>query len=84
MQSSSRVHFSVDHSDSKSIGISSGRAGKLVKSASFAPAYGLKRSKSLNSADALAAKALSISDASELGKFPAGVQDNLVKAIDGQ
>ncbi|XP_015520160.1 CBP80/20-dependent translation initiation factor isoform X1 [Neodiprion pinetum] len=78
--SSSRVHFSMDQTDSKNT--SSGRPGKLVKSSSFVSTYGLKRSKSLNSADALAAKALTISDASELGRFPIGVQDNLVKAID--
>ncbi|XP_012263151.1 uncharacterized protein LOC105690147 isoform X2 [Athalia rosae] len=80
---SGRVHFSVDQGDSKNTSNSSGRPGKLVKSSSFVSSYGLKRSKSLNSADAvLAAKALTISDASELGRFPTTIQDNLIKAID--
>lgn len=38
----------------------------------------------MNSADILAAKALSISDASELGKFPTPVQDILLRAIEGK
>lgn len=60
------------------------KPGKLTKSLSFVSTYGLKRSKSLNSADVLATKALSISDASELGKFPTPVQDILLRAIEGK
>lgn len=60
------------------------KVGRLTKSLSFVSTYGLKRSKSLNAADVLAAKAINISDASELGKFPGPVQDTLLRAIDGK
>ncbi|KAG7208719.1 hypothetical protein KM043_014919 [Ampulex compressa] len=74
-----RVHFSVDQNDTKP---NPSKPGRLTKSLSFVSTYSLKRSKSLNSADVLAAKAVNISDASELGKFPPPVQDTLLKAIE--
>ncbi|KZC13320.1 PREDICTED: CBP80/20-dependent translation initiation factor [Dufourea novaeangliae] len=76
---SGRVHFSVDQNEVKA---NPGKPGRLTKSLSFVSTYGLKRSKSLNAADVLAAKAMNISDASELGKFPPGVQDTLLRAIE--
>jgi len=60
------------------------KPSKLTKSHTFVSTYGLKRSKSMNSADVLAAKALNIADASELGKFPLPVQDILLRAIEGK
>lgn len=60
------------------------KPGKLTKSLSFVSTYSLKRSKSMNSADVLVAKALSISDASELGKFSSPIQDILLRAIEGE
>ncbi|XP_015595794.1 uncharacterized protein LOC107268008 isoform X2 [Cephus cinctus] len=80
LHGSGRVHFSVDQTEAKAANLP--KPGKLTKSLSFVSSYGLKRSKSLNSADVLAAKAMNISDASELGKFPPNVQDTLIKAID--
>ena len=80
-QAASRVHFNIDQNDVK---INAAKPGKLTKSHTFVSTYGLKRSKSLNSADVLAAKALNIAEASELGKFPAPVQDILLRAIDGK
>jgi len=59
------------------------KPSKLTKSHTFVSTYGLKRSKSMNS-DVLAAKALNIADASELGKFPLPVQDILLRAIEGK
>ncbi|XP_076673914.1 uncharacterized protein LOC143372016 isoform X2 [Andrena cerasifolii] len=78
LHGSGRVHFSVDHNEVKP---SAGKP-RLMKSLSFVSTYSLKRSKSLNAADVLAAKAVNISDASELGKFPPAVQDTLLKAIE--
>lgn len=79
-QGSGRVHFNVDQNDVK---LNTAKPGRLIKSLSFVSTYGLKRSKSLNAADVLAAKAVNISDASELGKFPTVIQDTLLKAIEG-
>lgn len=79
-QGSGRVHFSVDQNEVKA---NAGRPARLTKSLSFVSTYGLKRSKSLNAADVLAAKAVNISDASELGKFPSAIQDTLLRAIEG-
>ncbi|KAL2733667.1 CBP80/20-dependent translation initiation factor-like isoform X2 [Vespula maculifrons] len=79
LHGTNRVHFNVDQNEGKS---STPKVGRLTKSLSFVSTYGLKRSKSLNAADALAAKAINISDASELGKFPGPVQDTLLRAID--
>ncbi|XP_029032875.1 uncharacterized protein LOC117605500 isoform X1 [Osmia lignaria lignaria] len=79
LHGSGRVHFSMDQNEVKP---NPGKPGRLTKSLSFVSTYGLKRSKSLNAADVLAAKAVNISDASELGKFPAAIQDTLLKAIE--
>lgn len=79
-QGSGRVHFNVDQNDVK---VNTAKPGRLIKSLSFVSTYGLKRSKSLNAADVLAAKAVNISDASELGKFPTVIQDTLLRAIEG-
>lgn len=76
---SCRVHFNVDQPDIK---VNSAKPGKLTKSLSFVSTYGLRRSKSLNAADVLSAKTVTISDASELGKFPPVIQDTLAKAIE--
>ncbi|XP_053592935.1 CBP80/20-dependent translation initiation factor isoform X1 [Microplitis demolitor] len=73
----SRVHFNVEP---KTIN-STVKPGKLTKSLSFVSSYGLKRSKSFNS-DVLASKANNISDVAALGKFPAAIQDVLIKAIE--
>lgn len=81
---SGRVHFSVDQNDVSRLNPNSPKPGKLTKSLSFVSSYGLKRSKSLTSNDVLAAKAKNISEAAELGRFPAVVQDTLIKAIDGK
>ena len=75
-----RVHFSKDSNDIKSNTL---KPGKLTKSLSFVSPYGLKRSKSLSSADVLAAKAANVADASELGKLSPAVQETLNKAIKG-
>jgi len=80
-QATNRVHFNVDQNEVK---INSVKPGKLTKSHTFVSTYGLKRTKSLNSTDVLAAKALNIADASELGKFPSPVQDILLRAIEGR
>ncbi|XP_012273048.1 uncharacterized protein LOC105695748 isoform X2 [Orussus abietinus] len=80
LHTTGRVHFNVDQADSKPANAT--KPGKLTKSLSFVSSYGLKRSKSLNSADVLAAKAMNISDALELGKFPQATQETLVKAIE--
>ncbi|XP_018048818.1 PREDICTED: uncharacterized protein LOC108687529 isoform X2 [Atta colombica] len=74
-----RVHFNVEQNEVKTNSV---KPGKLTKSHTFVSTYGLKRSKSLNSTDVLAAKALNIADASELGKFPSPVQDILLRAIE--
>lgn len=74
------MHFNVEQNEVKP---NPSKPGRLTKSLSFVSTYGLKRSKSLNAADVLAAKAINISDASELGKFPPAVQDTLLRAIDG-
>ncbi|XP_024872081.1 uncharacterized protein LOC112454759 isoform X1 [Temnothorax curvispinosus] len=74
-----RVHFNVDQNEVKTNSV---KPGKLTKSHTFVSTYGLKRSKSFNSTDVLAAKALHIADASELGKFPSPVQDILLRAIE--
>ncbi|XP_026295251.1 ras guanine nucleotide exchange factor P isoform X1 [Apis mellifera] len=79
LHGSGRVHFNVDQNDVK---VNTAKPGRLIKSLSFVSTYGLKRSKSLNAADVLAAKAINISDASELGKFPTVIQDTLLKAIE--
>ncbi|XP_076386425.1 uncharacterized protein LOC100878349 isoform X1 [Megachile rotundata] len=79
LHGSGRVHFNMDQNEVKS---NPAKPGRLTKSLSFVSTYGLKRSKSLNAADVLAAKAVNISDASELGKFPAAIQDTLLKAIE--
>lgn len=80
LQTVNRVHFSKDASDGKP---SNPKPGKLTKSLSFVLPYALKRSKSLSSADVLAAKAANVADASELGKLPLPVQEKLNKAIKG-
>ncbi|XP_012227028.1 CBP80/20-dependent translation initiation factor isoform X2 [Linepithema humile] len=79
LHAASRVHFNIDQNEVK---VNSAKPGKLTKSHTFVSTYGLKRSKSLNSTDVLAAKALNIAEASELGKFPSPVQDILLRAID--
>ncbi|XP_014488788.1 PREDICTED: MIF4G domain-containing protein B isoform X2 [Dinoponera quadriceps] len=79
LHTAGRVHFNVDKNEIKTNSV---KSGKLTKSLSFVSTYGLKRSKSLNSADVLAAKALSISDASELGIFPTPIQNILLRAIE--
>lgn len=80
-QAAGRVHFNVDQNEVKTNSV---KPGKLIKSLSFVSTYSLKRSKSFNAADVLAAKALSVSDASELGKFSSPVQDILLRAIEGE
>jgi hypothetical protein len=79
LHNSGRVHFSVDPHDMKA---SSPKPGKLTKSLSFVSSYGLRRSKSFTANDVLATRAMTIADASELGKFPSDVQETLIKAID--
>ncbi|CAK9823241.1 CBP80/20-dependent translation initiation factor [Anthophora retusa] len=79
LHGSGRVHFNMDQNEVK---VNAVKPARLTKSLSFVSTYGLKRSKSLNAADVLAAKAVNISDASELGKFPTAVQDTLLKAIE--
>ncbi|XP_011698690.1 PREDICTED: CBP80/20-dependent translation initiation factor isoform X2 [Wasmannia auropunctata] len=79
LHAANRVHFSVDQNEVKTNSV---KPGKLTKSHTFVSTYGLKRIKSLNSTDVLAAKALNIADASELGKFPSPVQDILLRAIE--
>ncbi|XP_076626595.1 uncharacterized protein LOC143344430 isoform X1 [Colletes latitarsis] len=76
---SGRVHFNMDQNEVKP---NAAKPGRLTKSLSFVSTYSLKRSKSLNAADVLAAKAVNISDASELGKFPSAIQDTLLRAIE--
>ncbi|XP_053988005.1 CBP80/20-dependent translation initiation factor [Hylaeus volcanicus] len=76
---SGRVHFNMDQNEVKP---NPAKPGRLTKSLSFVSTYSLKRSKSLNAADVLAAKAVNISDASELGRFPGAVQDTLLRAIE--
>ncbi|XP_033230823.1 CBP80/20-dependent translation initiation factor isoform X2 [Belonocnema kinseyi] len=80
LHSASRVHFSMDQNDIKPVAVP--KPGKLTKSLSFISPYQLKRSKSLNAADVIAAKAKNLADASELGKFPSQIQDTLNKAIE--
>ncbi|XP_043281833.1 uncharacterized protein [Venturia canescens] len=82
LHGSGRVHFSVEQNDVSRLNPNGAKPGKLTKSLSFVSSYGLKRSKSLTSNDVLAAKAKNISEAAELGRFPAVVQDTLIKAID--
>ncbi|XP_016838544.1 transcriptional regulator ovo isoform X1 [Nasonia vitripennis] len=79
LHNSGRVHFSVEPHDMKT---PTPKPGKLTKSLSFVSSYGLRRSKSFTAADVLAARAMNIADASELGKFPPDVQETLLKAID--
>ncbi|KAG5316235.1 M4GDB protein, partial [Acromyrmex insinuator] len=79
LHAANRVHFNVEQNEVKTNSV---KPGKLTKSHTFVSTYGLKRSKSLNSTDVLAAKALNIADASELGKFPSPVQDILLRAIE--
>ncbi|XP_017788175.1 PREDICTED: CBP80/20-dependent translation initiation factor isoform X1 [Habropoda laboriosa] len=79
LHGSGRVHFNMDQNEVKT---NTMKPGRLTKSLSFVSTYGLKRSKSLNAADVLAAKAVNISDASELGKFPSAIQDTLLRAIE--
>ncbi|CAL7947245.1 unnamed protein product [Xylocopa violacea] len=79
LHGASRVHFNMDQNEVK---VNAVKPGRLTKSLSFVSTYGLKRSKSLNAADVLAAKAVNISDASELGKFPPPIQDTLLRAIE--
>ncbi|XP_058806167.1 CBP80/20-dependent translation initiation factor isoform X3 [Phymastichus coffea] len=79
LHNSGRVHFSVDAHEMKT---PTPKPGKLTKSLSFVSSYGLRRSKSFTAPEVLANKAMSIADALELGKFPADVQETLIKAID--
>ncbi|KAK9301121.1 hypothetical protein QLX08_006449 [Tetragonisca angustula] len=79
LHGSGRVHFNMDQNDVKA---NAAKPARLTKSLSFVSTYGLKRSKSLNAADVMAAKTVNISDASELGKFPPVIQDTLLKAIE--
>ncbi|KAL0122387.1 hypothetical protein PUN28_007245 [Cardiocondyla obscurior] len=79
LHAANRVHFSVDQNEVKTNSV---KPGKLTKSHTFVSTYGLKRTKALNSTDILAAKALNIADASELGKFPSPIQDILLRAIE--
>ncbi|XP_017886180.1 CBP80/20-dependent translation initiation factor isoform X1 [Ceratina calcarata] len=79
LHGSGRVHFNMDQNEAKA---NPAKPPRLTKSLSFVSTYGLKRSKSLNAADVLAAKAMNISDASELGKFPSAIQDSLLRAIE--
>ncbi|XP_011874006.1 PREDICTED: uncharacterized protein LOC105565429 isoform X2 [Vollenhovia emeryi] len=79
LHAANRVHFNVDQNEVRTNSV---KPGKLTKSHTFVSTYGLKRSKSMNSTDVLAAKALNIADASELGKFPSPVQDILLRAIE--
>lgn len=79
LHGSGRVHFNMDQNESRTSPV---KPPRLTKSLSFVSTYGLKRSKSLNAADVLAAKAVNISDASELGKFPTAIQDSLLRAIE--
>ncbi|KOX68567.1 CBP80/20-dependent translation initiation factor, partial [Melipona quadrifasciata] len=79
LHGSGRVHFNMDQNDVKA---NAAKPARLTKSLSFVSTYGLKRSKSLNAADVMAAKAVNISDASELGKFPPVIQDTLLRAIE--
>ncbi|XP_076183419.1 uncharacterized protein LOC143155051 isoform X1 [Ptiloglossa arizonensis] len=79
LHGSGRVHFNMDQNEVKPNAM---KPGRLTKSLSFVSTYSLKRSKSLNAADVLAAKAVNISDASELGKFPSAIQDTLLRAIE--
>lgn len=72
----------MDQNDIKPVAVP--KPGKLTKSLSFISPYQLKRSKSLNAADVIAAKAKNLADASELGKFPSQIQDTLNKAIKGK
>ncbi|XP_043512395.1 CBP80/20-dependent translation initiation factor isoform X1 [Frieseomelitta varia] len=76
---SGRVHFNMDQNDVKANAV---KPARLTKSLSFVSTYGLKRSKSLNAADVMAPKTVNISDASELGKFPAVIEDTLSRAIE--
>ena len=69
--------------DQNDVKANAAKPARLTKSLSFVSTYGLKRSKSLNAADVMAAKTVNISDASELGKFPPVIQDTLLKAIEG-
>lgn len=84
-QAAGRVHFNVDQNETKTA-VNSVKPGKLTKSLSFVSTYSLKRSKSFNQATdgVLVSKALSVSDASELGKFSSPVQDILLRAIEGR
>ena len=72
----------MDQNDIKPVAVP--KPGKLTKSLSFISPYQLKRSKSLNAADVIAAKAKNMADASELGKFPSQIQETLNKAIEGK
>ncbi|XP_011334809.1 CBP80/20-dependent translation initiation factor isoform X2 [Ooceraea biroi] len=78
LHAANRVHFNVENEVKNNLA----KPGKLTKSHTFVSTYGLKRSKSMNSADVLAAKALNIAEASELGKFPLPIQDILLRAIE--
>lgn len=80
-QPAGRVHFNIDQNEVKA---NSMKPGKLTKSLSFVSTYSLKRSKSFNSADIMTSKNLSVSDISELGKFPSPVQDILLKAVESE
>ncbi|XP_066596646.1 CBP80/20-dependent translation initiation factor-like isoform X1 [Prorops nasuta] len=74
-----RVHFNVDN---ETKGGNPSRPGKLTKSHTFVSTYGLKRSKSLNSADVLVSKTINITDIAELGQFPPAIRETFLKAID--
>ncbi|KAL7305241.1 hypothetical protein TKK_0002626 [Trichogramma kaykai] len=78
MHNAGRVHFCVDKYEVKS----NLKSGKLMKSLSFASSHDLKRSKSFCSAESSTARAVNITAAVEMGKFPPAIYQRLLKAID--
>lgn len=91
-QNGPRVHFKInpqqipEKKKSPPSSLSNGNGKSLLRPQSFTPG-GLKRSKSLTSADALASGMAALglaADAGDLGTFPAEIQECIDKALEGE